>query len=1390
MTSNGSAESGANNPATALPSHSSFPIVGIGASAGGVQALIQFFEHTPQNMGMAFVVILHLSAEYSSHADEILQRSTGMVVQQVTEATAILENHVYVIAPGKQLWISNGHLHVGDRETSIGVTVTIDQFFRTLANAHGEHAIGIVLSGTGSDGAAGLSEIKGRGGIAMAQEPSDAEYPEMPQHAITTGQVDIVLPVTEMPQKLLDLWSNAQRISLPVSVATEPSEEPHEPPRGNAERTLQDILMHLRVRTGHDFRHYKRATVLRRIERRMQVNGVRDLDGYRNFLRVTPDETTLLLADMLIGVTQFFRDRDAFDELQRSVIPGLFRSNTGESQVRVWVAGCSTGEEAYSLSMLLAQARESAASAAAIQIFATDIDDVAIARARTGAYPASISTDVPHDLLRRFFTQDGSRFLIAKTIRERILFATHSLLRDPPFSHLDLISCRNVMIYLDRAVQRQILELFHFALRPDGHLFLGTAESADAADDLFSIVDKKNRIYRAKTVINRSKPSVGFPSLSASAAPLLEEVPLVGAPVALPPISERRNFSFSALHQRVLEEYAPPSVIVDRDSRIVHLSDTAGRFLRHAGGEPSTNIMEVVVPELRLDLRTTLFRALQTGVSVEARRVKMDQEGRTTWVNMIVRPFHDPGVNADFFLVLFDEVQERMTEESEAEAKGDDPVLIQLEHELQQSREQLATTIEQYETSVEELKASNEELQAINEELRSATEELESSKEELQSVNEELTTVNAELQARVEDTAKANDDLQNIIVSTEIATVFVDKKIQVKRFTPSATSIFKLIETDLGRSLFDITHSLLHPTLAEDVQEAFQSLKLIEREVQSQDGKWYLMRLLPYRTADDRIDGAVLTLIDITARHEAEEQARIGEQRLRLVAQSTADYAIIVQDPSGCIVTWNAGAERIFGYTENEVVGKNISLIYTQDDRQDNLPERERQTAARDGRADDERWHVNKDHRRVYCSGVVTPISDASFTGYAKIARDMTDRKQQDDAREDALAHEQTEREKASRSSQLKDDFIAVLSHELRHPLNLIGMKAEMLPRLPETRGVESVREAAQQIRRAVHNQAQIIDDLLDLSRVRTGKVSIERSEVDLAAMLRSVADVYRADAQAQGIDIDVVGADAPVIAYGDPVRCEQILWNLVSNATKYSHDGGRIELRLSNEGAMVRVDVIDTGEGIEPAELEHVFDMFRQGPRLRSSSGLGIGLALVRQLVEMHGGRVAAHSEGAGRGTMMSVWLPAMAQPDAALLRAPTSAHPLEGMRALIVESDREVASALARLLELEGAEVVVAPSRSDALDLLGAAEQRPFNVMVAEFFPHIVETRDFVRNMRGDPRFARLKTIAVTDSNRADERRAAFEAGFDAQMGKPVDVSRLLHVLVDLTADDSAPG
>jgi two-component system CheB/CheR fusion protein len=806
------------------------------------------------------------------------------------------------------------------------------------------------------------------------------------------------------------------------------------------------------------------------------------------------------------------------------------------------------------------------------------------------------------------------------------------------------------------------------------------------------------------------------------------------------------------------------------------MSDNAGRFLRYVGGEPSNNLIAVVQPELRLDLRTALFQAVQTGNSVEARRVKLQRDGHPSFVNMTVRPFHDAAADADFILVLFDEVQEAMTENAVAAERdtGHDTVMQQLEQELQLSKEQLQTTIEQYETSTEELKASNEELQAINEELRSATEELETSKEELQSVNEELITVNAELQAKIEETGKANDDLQNLITSTDIATIFVDRGMCIKRYTPSATTVFNLIGADVGRSLFDITHKLNYPELANDVSATFQSLRLIEREVATNDGRWFLARLLPYRTADDRIDGAVLSLVETTARRRAEASVRAGEERLRIAAQTTNDFAIIVQDPDGRIVSWNAGAERVFGYSEHEAVGQNIDVIYTSSDNEEGVASREREIAQHDGRADDERWHIAKGGRKVYCSGVVTPLNDPKFTGYAKIVRDLTDRKTQEDARQIQLAQEYSVRAQAEAAKRLKDDFLAVLSHELKHPLNLIHVKAEMLPRIPEARGVRAIQLAAHAIQRAVLGQAKIIDDLLDLSRVRTGKLALNLATSNVAQMLGTIADAIETDAASRGITLSFDGLGEPLWTKVDPVRFDQIVWNLLSNALKFTPQGGSVSVRLTRESDELRIDVTDTGLGIEAPLLPDVFEMFTQGveARRKTGGGLGIGLALVKQLVEMHAGRVLAHSEGAGRGATMSVWLPLVdGRPENGMKQERNGS--LFNVSVLVVDDDPETASAFAALLQLEGAVVATAHSGSEAFTYL---DHEPVDLLLCDISRPGMDGYALIDQVRANPRLASLPAIALTGyTGGADENRARVK-GFDLSLTKPVSLDALI--------------
>ncbi|UUD63449.1 PAS domain-containing protein [Pseudomonas seleniipraecipitans] len=1352
------------------PSHLKFPIVGIGASAGGLPALLRLFEQMPSKNGMAFVVVMHLSPTHESNADSIIQKVTKMKVRQVTAPVPIEQDCIYLISPAMQLTMSDGYLRVTEMDVSQPRHIAIDLFMRTMGDAHQERAIGVILTGSGSDGSAGLVRVKEQGGVTIAQSPDDAEYDSMPRSAIATGQVDFSLPVTDIPQKLLELWDTMRSIQLPSDADVQaPIQGIQDPQQASAaEAALKEILAILRTRTGHDFKHYKRATVLRRIERRMQVNRLNDLPAYRAFLQEHSDEPKKLLDDMLIGVTNFFRDREAFEALERDIIPRLFDIPCdSENGVRVWSAGCSTGEEAYSMAMLLADQIEYSQRDCKYQVFATDIDEHSIAAGRMGSYPEALLPDVSPPRLRQYFTKEQSRYRVKKEIRERVLFAMHNLLRDPPFSKLQMISCRNLLIYLDREVQVQILQMFHFALLPGGYLFLGSSESADICLELFTPVDKKNRIYRAKPGAAQIRPSTPMPFESYTTSQR-------ASPGIAP---ERRKISFADLHQRVLEQYAPPSVIVNHESSIVHMSDQAGRFLRYVGGEPSHNLLSLIHPSLRLELRTALFQAFHTGKSVEARRVHHSRGERSYYINMIARPFRD--MDADFALVLFDEVEETMSNDGTSTQKeAKDSVLSQLESELQNTKEQLQATVEQAETSTEELKASNEELQAINEELRSTTEELETSKEELQSINEELITVNQELKSKVEETGKINDDLQNFIASTDIATVFVDRHLRIKSYTPRATEIFSIINSDTGRSLLDITHRLDYPGMADDAATAFESLRVIEREVASSDGRWFITRMLPYRTTENVIDGAVLTFIDITQRRLAEEKVREGEERLRLAAETTQDYIIIIMDQQGLVTGWNLGAQRTYGYSEAEVLGRSADLILSEEDRRAEVLARELQIASQEGRAEDDRWHVRKDGSQFFCSSVTTCLANGGSHGYARIGRDITDKKRREAEQESLLVENQA-------NDKLKDEFFAMMSHELKHPLNLIQLNAELMSRLSVVKTQAIAARAVDTILSSIRSQARIIDDLLDLSRINTGKFKLNHAPVILQPCIEEIVGVLQADATERDIIIEMhmppAGSD-PLVADADPVRVEQIFWNLLNNALKFSEDGGVMHVGLSQDGDYVKFFVQDQGEGIPAQSLSKIFDLFGQVPEHRRSArknGLGIGLALVKELVDAHQGRIEVVSPGVGLGATFSVWLPLYQKDGEPLVLEDITDGIFADLKVLIVDDSAEICTIMEALLEMEGAAVTVADSGAAALALL---EHEAFDLILSDIGMPVMDGHELMRAVRSLPQHAKTAAVALTGYGGASDIDKAYEAGFNAHVSKPVSLDALEKLLMKL--------
>jgi two-component system CheB/CheR fusion protein len=1359
-----------------VPSHIQFPVVGIGASAGGLGALSRFFEHTPTENGMAFVIVVHLSPKHESNIAALLQNLTKMPVLQVTEPVKIEKNHVYVIPPSKDLLMQDGMLIVEPMTRPRGRHIAIDLFLRTLAEVHKERAFGIILSGTGSDGAVGLTRIKEAGGVTIAQEPTDAEYDGMPRSAIETGIIDVVLPVTDIPQKLIDLAKNAASIVLPhaelldIDVKAESSADATH----QAEQALAAIMDILRARTGHDFTHYKKATVLRRIERRMQVNCVQNLNSYLEYLETNKQETPLLLQDMLISVTNFFRDREGFEALERELIPKIFAEAEAGAQIRAWSAGCATGEEAYSIAMLMAEQRSLLNASTDIQVFATDIDERAISVGRRGLYPESIVTDVAPNKLRQFFTKNGNHYLIKKEIREKVLFAAHNILRDPPFSRVHLITCRNLLIYLNRDVQQRIFEMFHFALLPGGYLFLGSSESAEVASKYFTPIDKKNRIYRATNISHSSHyvPPLPFRQTNTH------------VPIGQTTHEAKPRVPYADLHQRLVEHYAPPSILVNREGDIVHLSDRAGRYLRYVGGEPSHNLVTLVIPELRLELRTALFQAGQSGAGIETRSVALDRDGQKVTISLTVRPVNDDKVPGELILVLFKEMETGPINEEKAPENDTSFIVNQLESELYVTKEQLQSTIEQYETSAEELKASNEELQAINEELRSTTEELETSKEELQSINEELITVNYELKIKVDETGKSNDDLQNFIAATEIATIFIDRGMRIKRYTPHAADIFNLIASDIGRPLLDITHRLGYDEMEQDAASVFDTLRISEREVKSNTGNWYIARLIPYRTREDLIDGLVLTFIDITSLHSTQKKLAEEERRMQLVAASTRDYVIITQDMDGRITSWNNGAQRIFGYQEDEMLGQLIDVIFTPEDRERGAPMMEMTIAKRDGRAEDERWHMRKDGTRFFCSGVMTLLEDGEMRGFAKIARDLTGNKETEARREEVLARETATRVKAEDASRMREEFLAVLSHELKQPLNLIHLNAELLKRMPESRSSAPILRVADTIRSAVISQATIIDDLLDLSRMRTGKLTLHKTAIDLVETLENLLQAFGDDLASKEITLTNETSAASIHIGADFTRVEQIIWNLLSNAIKFTPRGGSIRVSVYEENKYAVLKVADSGQGIAPEFLPFVFDMFNQadGSNTREHGGLGIGLALVNQLAESHGGSVKATSQGLGQGAEFVVSLPLCEGRGKDNACNDSGGEPegvLKNYRILLVDDNHENLEIFGELLKLHGADLTSSDSAAQALSHV---DKDSFDLIVSDIAMPGMDGYQLLAELHKHPLASKIPVVAITGFGRIEDVERALAAGFAAHLQKPINFDLFAKTVKEL--------
>jgi two-component system, chemotaxis family, CheB/CheR fusion protein len=1326
-------------------------VVGIGASAGGISALREFFNRVSKDSGMAYVVILHLSPQHESTLPELLQNCTILPVTQVTEPVKVQPNHVYVISPQKYLMMSDGMIRPTEPERTHGHPTSIDLFFRTLADAYGKDAVAIVLSGVGADGTIGLGRIKEQGGFAIVQDPAEAEYDNMPRSAIDAGLVDLVMPVAEMPAKLVALRETARRLQIS-------GEREEEIPQDLDEAALRGITTLLRLRTGNDFSQYRRPTLLRRIARRMQVRELHELNLYLTFLRDNPEEVSALLRDLLITVTNFFRDSDAFEMIQKEVVPQMFAGRNPDDQVRVWCAGCATGEEAYSIAILLAEHAAKLAEPPKVQVFATDIDERAIAQGREGRYPDTISVDISAERLRQFFIKEANYYRIKKPIREMVLFAPHNLLRDPPFSRLDLVSCRNLLIYLNRDMQERVLEILHFAIRHDGFLFLGSSETAENVPSLFLPLDKKNRIYRRRDFLGLMPPT---PYLTG------------GKREAKPTANERRPHeqpaSAGELHYEAVELLAPPSVLVNEEFEILHSSAQAGRYLHIAGGEPTRNLLKLVNADLQLDLRAALFEAQARADAHAAvtRRVRIKQNGETRWMNLSVRQITAfPRAAQGFFLVLFDETTEPV--QPELAATDDEAAKIalvrDLEQQLQQAKDQLRITVEQHETSTEELRASNEELQAINEELRSATEELETSKEELQSVNEELSTVNQEYKEKIEEVGRANSDLQNLMASIDIATIFLDRSFQIKRYTPRAQALFNVTPNDIGRPLEHFTNKLEYGALHEDAERVLTRLETIEHEIRGVDGLWYLARLTPYRTTEDKIDGVVLTFIDITNRKQFEDQLLRQTIELREQAEILNLSSVMVLGEEDRIMMWNSGCERLYGYTSAEAVGKIASeLLRTEF----STPYAEIiAQLRRTGQWQGELVHTTRTGEKIQVASqwILHRREPDRPAVILEINNDITARRKAEDALVEA--------------DQNKDRFLLTLGHELRNPL---GAMLSSVTLLRMNASPEVSTRARDIIERQLNILVRLVDDLLDMERLTRGRITLKKEPVEVSAVINAALETSKPLIDSQGHQLELAMPKERIIVDGDLARLGQVVSNLLHNACKYSPPKSRIDVKVEREGGDTLIRVRDSGVGVAPEMIPKLFDMFAQAPPTAGAQlqGFGVGLALVRQLVELHGGSVTAHSEGVGKGTEFVVRLPISSRSATGRRATAAAVDPAKSpkRKVLIVEDNNDSGAAMAALLRSGGHEARVASDGVTALAI--AAQFKPDAAIVDIGLPDIDGYEVAARIREVVPT---IVLFALSGWPADPNERRSREAGFKQYFVKPLEHEELNRILAEI--------
>jgi two-component system CheB/CheR fusion protein len=1369
-----------------------FPVVGIAASAGGLEAFILLLSHLPADTGMAFVLIQHLAPDRKSLLGEILSRTTQMPVREVEEGIAPEPNHVYIIPPNTKLLLLEGRLKLLPREKIFGKYMPADAFFESLAVDRGNKAIAVVLSGADGDGALGLMAIKAAGGVTFAQSEASAKFDSMPTTAVATGNVDFILPPEAIARELGNLSRHAFLVGpLPVTIPEEL------PAPGSA---LGTIFALLKSTAGVDFTHYKPATLNRRMQRRMLLYKMVRLEDYAQYLLEHPAEVTALYEEILIHVTSFFRDLEAFQRLKEQVFPTITQNKSAEAPVRIWVAGCSTGEEVYSIAICLLEYLGDRNLSLPIQIFATDISEAAIGKARSGFYLENQMLGVSEERRQRFFVPvERGGYRISKAVRELCVFARQNLGIDPPFSNLDLISCRNVLIYLAEPLQKRVLAIFHYSLNPTGFLMLGTSESTGKSSEFFTLADGSSKIFTKK--LTATRPRLSFATSFSPLSQLDNRRPM------------NANFANSFDLQRetdqlILNRSASVGAVVNDQMEILQLRGDTNRYLRLTPGTPSLNLFAMAVSGLSVELRTAIYQAQTQNVTVRKEGVRVEEGEGTNFVNFEVIPFQPAIVETRYFLVLFEEALPPAIDLSTVTFDSLEP--SDLEREIVRLRQEIATAnqdktlaqahlqavVEEQENLNQDLRVANEEIISSNEELQSINEELETAKEEIQATNEELITTVEELRTRNLDLQQVNNDVTNLLASINIPILMLANDLRIRSFTPMAQRLFNLISTDVGRPFSDIRANLEIPDLAAMILEVMETLNTKEQEVQTQSGYWYALRIRPYRTLENQIEGVVIVLIDIDALKRTAATLETARNYAETIVESVPT-PLIVLDADLRVNTANRALYETFKVSSSETAEADW---FEWANGQCNIPQlREILEDIRVNNVEINNFEIEQVFELL---GPKTLLINAckvepedSVSMILLSIEDITDRKQFETERSQLLQQEQSARQQAEIANRAKDEFLANLSHELRNPLTPILAWTQMLRQgnMKEA----AVNRALEVIERSAKTQAQLIEDILDISRITNGKLQLITCAIDLRLVVQGAIDGIQCSAEAKNIQIVSDMTSATVL--GDIDRLQQVLWNILSNAIKFTPPGGRVEIVLEPIDDRAEIRVTDTGKGIAPELLPHIFDRFRQGDSstTKKNQGLGLGLSIVYHLVELHGGRVQADSPGPGKGTTITVRLPLRGSPeDIARLNALESAAlseplntlgdrvpSLENLQVLVVDDEADTRELLKYVLEHYGAEVVTAESVKAAMAALTENPGR-YDVLISDLGMPQENGYSLIRQVRTLAASAggQIPAAALTAYASESERERAIEAGFQTHIAKPVKPNQLALIVANL--------